>query len=199
MPFFKKKDDKKQRELKIKRTIAVLKVRKRGFENKASELRQKAKEAIRRGQRQKAISLLRRSKYYERQVLKYEGMLQNLETITTSIEIGEDTKIQAEALRESEALLRETVSEIRPEKIGETMSTISSHMETIEMAGDLSSEPLDMGTDESSIDAELERLTMEVALEKEFPEIPKEPTKEEDKDILDELEELKKEAEKEKS
>ncbi len=199
MPFFKKKKDKQAKEMKIRRTITILKARKRNFENKAEELRRKAKDALIHGQKDKARSLLLRSKYYIRQAKKYDGMLSNLEAISTHIEIGEDLKVQTDTLKEAESLLRETAAEVSPEKIGATMSDISDHMSTIEMAGDISAESIDSGIDELSVDDELERLSMEVALEKEFPEIPKKETsKESDEEVLDELELLRREIEKEK-
>ncbi len=167
----KKKMDAERGVLEIKGTMNALTLRIRRLETRMAEEKQKAKEAMSRGDRtiarhhlRVAVDLENRRGRYQQQFLTLETALMNIEEAKDQTEVLRVFTIANEALTAARAMLK-------PAEIQTQLDKLSQSFEEISIAGELLSEDLSTGDmsleAEDRIERQLDAMEAEILLEKE--------------------------------
>lgn len=206
-----KKEDNERRILEMKSTMNALTLRIRKLDTRMRAEQQAAREAIARGDRERAKTHLRivvdlenRRSRYQQQFLTLETALMNIEEAKDQADVLRAFTIANEALTEARAMLTPTEIQVQLDKLAESFEHIS-------IAGELLSEDLSSSgttlSEEERVERQMEEMEAEVVLEKEgvLPPLedfgtdtPREPTEKEEERIDELLEELEREAKEEK-
>ena len=194
--FPKKKESRDEAVTEMRATINKMTLRVRGFERKAGDSKQRAKEFVRQGNATGARTHLRKWKRYTTWMNRYHRQVGSLEDVIDMIETARDTAEMGRAMELGLEQLEQARQLMSSEKATEVMVKTEQLVDEIERTSEmLSAQALDEGED-IDVERELTKLQEEVAIEEELPEVPteKEVTvaeKKKDK-IRKELEDIKK-------
>jgi len=194
--FPKKKESRDEAVTEMRATINKMTLRVRGFERKAGESKQRAKEFVRQGNADGARTHLRKWKRYTTWMNRYHRQVGSLEDVIDMVETARDTAEMGRALELGLEQLEEARKLMSSEKATEVMLKTEQLVDEIERTSEmLSATALDEGED-IEVERELAKLQEEVAVEEELPEVPTEKEvavaeKKKDK-IRKELEDIKK-------
>ena len=194
--FPKKKESRDEAVTEMRATINKMTLRVRGFERKAGDSKQRAKEFVRQGNATGARTHLRKWKRYTTWMNRYHRQVGSLEDVIDMIETARDTAEMGRAMELGLEQLEQARQLMSSEKATEVMLKTEQLVDEIERTSEmLSAQALDEGED-IDVERELTKLQEEVAIEEELPEVPteKEVTvaeKKKDK-IRKELEDIKK-------
>ncbi len=213
--------DKKTKKEKEAQAIASLKKQLNRYElesqnllRKIEEQRNYAKQLIARGNRKGAAAALKRAKIYEKRYNQIQNTMMNLGTMIDNIQQAKSTAETVKALEVAGEVIDETIAEVPPEKTEEVMMKMEEQREKISMMSEAISDPdfaeMELDFDDlEDVDSELEMLELEVQQGK-VGELPtpsataravtsttpiSTESNEDNSDIENELEKLKKELE----
>lgn len=172
--FPKKKESRDEAVTEMRATINKMTLRVRGFERKAGESKQTARELVRQGNTEGARTHLRKWKRYTTWMNRYHRQVGSLEDVIDMIETARDTAEMGRALELGLEQLEEARRLMSSEKATEVMLKTEQLVDEIEKTSEmLSATALDEGED-IDVERELAKLQEEVAIEEELPEVPSE-------------------------
>ncbi len=156
--------------------------------------REKAKEALKDKNRDRARMNLRMAKMYAEQIKSADGQLEMIETQITQIETAQSQKDALTVLKEGNEVLKKLQSEVNVEKFQEIADDMAeAKAQQDEISEFFKEHGIDAGKEEEEVNEELDKLIASVQSEaaKDLPDANKEELTEEKKE---EKEEVKKQA-----
>lgn len=133
-----------------------------------------AKQCLQKGDKQRALILLRRKKFQETILVKTDKQLTTLEELVSEIEFAQIQKDVVYGLEQGNKVLKEINNEISLERVerimDESAEGIAYQKEVSEALGTLST------LEEEEVEDELEQLESEMGTKVDLPDVPKIPT-----------------------
>ena len=163
--FPKKKESRDEAVTEMRATINKMTLRVRGFERKAGDSKQRAKEFVRQGNATGARTHLRKWKRYTTWMNRYHRQVGSLEDVIDMIETARDTAEMGRAMELGLEQLEQARQLMSSEKATEVMLKTEQLVDEIERTSEmLSAQALDEGED-IDVERELTKLQEEVAIE----------------------------------
>jgi|LakMenEpi03Aug12_release.lakeMendotaPanAssembly.Ray.scaffolds.fasta_scaffold362107_1 charged multivesicular body protein 4 len=181
----------------MKLTLEMIEKKEKFLESNIEKFKNEARNILHTN-KPKAITLLKKAKMNEKQLLSLYGQKENLELQIFSIEQGVTNKNIISSMREGKNIIEQMSKNMDPDNIGELMDEITETFQTSKEVTDAISRPigelydeddlLKELEDESNVDSELEKSLQNIAhINVPVKNIPLKITKKTDEEELNEL------------
>ena len=181
----------------MKLTLEMIEKKEKFLESNIEKFKNEARNILHTN-KPKAITLLKKAKMNEKQLLSLYGQKENLELQIFSIEQGVTNKNIISSMREGKNIIEQMSKNMDPDNIGELMDEITETFQTSKEITDAISRPigelydeddlLKELEDESNVDSELEKSLQNIAhINVPVKNIPLKITKKTDEEELNEL------------
>lgn len=171
--------------LQLKQQRDKLKQYQRRIEHNLATDRELAKKLLAKGQRDRAKLLLRKKRYQEQLLVKTDGQLENLETLTHDIEFAQVESQVLEGLKQGNEALKKVNDTLKIEDIERILDETREAKEKQDEISSLLSGVL-TEEDEDAVEDELAEI-----LRQEMPDVPTEKVVIGDGELTEEIEEEK--------